>query len=155
MVTVAELAEGARGAIEGPRAAAGPAASPELPAGFRPLLEGLESRLAPAVSAGLDGTTLNVTLSAMKDHAVLSYVKENASIRVVGYDANNNQTFSEEFTGVENINVHGRGGSSRPGPRTAFRRPRHVLRRPLGFSAFDKKARNAGAWLSPRLTGSR
>jgi hypothetical protein len=77
---------------------------------FRPLLECLESRLAPAVTAVLNGATLEVNLSAMKDHAVLSDVEEKASILVVGFDANDKQTFSQEFTGVKSINVHGAGG---------------------------------------------
>jgi hypothetical protein len=77
---------------------------------FRPLLECLESRLAPAVSAVQHGATLEVNLSALKDHAVLSDVKEKASILVVGFDANDKQTFSQEFTGVKSINVHGAGG---------------------------------------------
>src|SRR5262249_5911160 len=78
--------------------------------GFRPLLEGLEGRLAPAVSAVQHGAILEVNLSAMKDHAALSDVKANASILVVGKDVNDKQTFSQEFTGVKSINVHGNGG---------------------------------------------
>src|SRR4051794_19030492 len=61
--------------------------------GSRPRLEGLESRLVPAVNAVLSGTTLNVTLSGMKDQAVLSEITANACIEVSGFDANGKETF--------------------------------------------------------------
>jgi hypothetical protein len=74
------------------------------------MLEALETRLAPAVSAVQSGAILDVNLTDMKDQAVLSGFKENASILVVGFDANGEETFRKDFTGVKSINVHGGGG---------------------------------------------